>query len=130
MTKTSPQVSSLVAPVPQLPSSLDRAQTLENKAKAEAQKWNTKNLGLRLGSDFLAAASAAVMVAPIITVIDKYDISPTPITQILNKQSLTFSSEESWKMHPDAPPSAHPSATPSNPSSAAHRPSSSPHHLP
>ncbi|KAJ2907307.1 hypothetical protein MKZ38_003163 [Zalerion maritima] len=34
-------------------------------------KWNTKNLALRLGSDFLSAASAAVMVAPIISIVDR-----------------------------------------------------------
>jgi hypothetical protein len=34
-------------------------------------QWNTKNLGLRLASDFAGAASAAVMVAPLITIIDK-----------------------------------------------------------
>jgi len=38
----------------------------------EPRKWNTKNLGLRLVSDFTAGASAAVLVAPIITMIDKY----------------------------------------------------------
>ncbi|KAH6856047.1 hypothetical protein B0I37DRAFT_67257 [Chaetomium sp. MPI-CAGE-AT-0009] len=34
-------------------------------------KWNTKNLAQRLGADFLAAASAAVLVAPIISIIDR-----------------------------------------------------------
>ncbi|EAQ87557.1 hypothetical protein CHGG_04176 [Chaetomium globosum CBS 148.51] len=34
-------------------------------------KWNTKNLGLRLGADFLGAASAAALVAPIISIIDR-----------------------------------------------------------
>ncbi|KAM0324924.1 hypothetical protein ACHAQA_007890 [Verticillium albo-atrum] len=33
--------------------------------------WNTKNLGLRLGSDLLSAASAAAMVAPVISIIDR-----------------------------------------------------------
>ena len=36
-----------------------------------SKKWNTKNLGLRLGADFLGAASAAVLVAPIISIIDR-----------------------------------------------------------
>lgn len=34
-------------------------------------KWNTNKLGLRLGSDALAAASAGALVAPVITMIDK-----------------------------------------------------------
>ncbi|KAH8900200.1 hypothetical protein GQ53DRAFT_601304, partial [Thozetella sp. PMI_491] len=34
-------------------------------------KWNTKNLGWRLGADLMSAASAAVMVAPIISIIDR-----------------------------------------------------------
>lgn len=42
---------------------------LETQAKA----WNTRNLGLRIGTDALAAASAGVLVAPIITIIDRYD---------------------------------------------------------
>ncbi|KAK3400023.1 hypothetical protein B0T20DRAFT_468320 [Sordaria brevicollis] len=34
-------------------------------------KWNTKNLGLRLGADLVSAASAAVLVAPVISIIDR-----------------------------------------------------------
>lgn len=34
-------------------------------------KWNTKNLLPRLATDAVASASAAVMVAPLITIIDK-----------------------------------------------------------
>jgi hypothetical protein len=35
------------------------------------EKWNTKNLGLRLGADVASAAAAASMVAPLIAVIDQ-----------------------------------------------------------
>ncbi|KAF9694193.1 hypothetical protein EKO04_007745 [Ascochyta lentis] len=35
------------------------------------REWNTNQLGLRLGSDALAAGAAGVLVAPIITMIDK-----------------------------------------------------------
>ena len=34
-------------------------------------KWNTDKLGLRMGSDALAAGAAGALVAPIITIIDK-----------------------------------------------------------
>ncbi|KAK0620215.1 hypothetical protein B0T14DRAFT_430978 [Immersiella caudata] len=34
-------------------------------------KWNTKNLSWRLGADMVSAASAAVLVAPIISIIDR-----------------------------------------------------------
>jgi hypothetical protein len=37
----------------------------------EHRVWNTKNLGLRLASDFVSGACAATLVAPLITVIDK-----------------------------------------------------------
>lgn len=37
----------------------------------EPREWNTKHLGLRLCADLASAASAAVLVAPIITMIDK-----------------------------------------------------------
>jgi hypothetical protein len=43
-----------------------------SQAPSQASIWNTKNFGWRLGGDLTAAASAAVMVAPIITIIDKY----------------------------------------------------------
>src|SRR5213080_4398904 len=33
--------------------------------------WNTKHIGLRMGADAVSAASAAVLVAPFITMIDK-----------------------------------------------------------
>lgn len=38
----------------------------------EPRVWNTKNLGLRLASDFVSGACAATLVAPLITVIDKF----------------------------------------------------------
>lgn len=34
-------------------------------------QWNTNKLGLRLGSDALAASAAGALVAPLITMIDK-----------------------------------------------------------
>ncbi|KAI1209855.1 uncharacterized protein F4807DRAFT_424664 [Annulohypoxylon truncatum] len=37
----------------------------------QQQQRNTKNLGLRLGADFLSASCAASMVAPLITIIDR-----------------------------------------------------------
>ncbi|KAK4671401.1 hypothetical protein QC764_600600 [Podospora pseudoanserina] len=37
----------------------------------QTTKWNTKNLPFRLGADLASAASAAVLVAPIISVIDR-----------------------------------------------------------
>ena len=39
-------------------------------SKSERQ-WNTKNLGWRLGTDAISAASAAVLVAPVISIIDR-----------------------------------------------------------
>jgi hypothetical protein len=36
-----------------------------------AAKWNTKNLALRLGADLVSASSAAALVAPIISIIDR-----------------------------------------------------------
>jgi len=38
---------------------------------AETRVWNTKHLGLRLAADFTSGFTAACMVAPIITIIDK-----------------------------------------------------------
>lgn len=35
------------------------------------KQWNTKNLGLRLCSDFVAALSAGGLVAPVIAIIDR-----------------------------------------------------------
>ncbi|KAK0672550.1 hypothetical protein QBC41DRAFT_380476 [Cercophora samala] len=37
----------------------------------QTTKWNTKNLPFRLGADLVSAASAAVLVAPIISIIDR-----------------------------------------------------------
>lgn len=42
-----------------------------------AVTWNTTNLGLRLAADGAAAATAGVLVAPIITMIDQYVYSST-----------------------------------------------------
>jgi hypothetical protein len=44
-----------------------------------SQQWNTKNLGLRLGADIASAASAASMIAPVISIIDRYVGSYIPL---------------------------------------------------
>lgn len=44
----------------------------------DKSQWNTKKLGLRLGADALSAASAAVLVAPIISIIDRLDSPHAP----------------------------------------------------
>lgn len=41
------------------------------KTTSTESTWNTKNLGLRLGADAVSAASAAVLIAPIISIIDR-----------------------------------------------------------
>jgi hypothetical protein len=41
------------------------------KSLSQSKVWNTKNIGLRLASDFTAGFLAAGLVAPVITVIDK-----------------------------------------------------------
>jgi hypothetical protein len=38
---------------------------------ASVQKWNTKNLAWRLAADATGAACAAVLVAPVISIIDR-----------------------------------------------------------
>ncbi|KAL2018226.1 hypothetical protein VTK56DRAFT_1133 [Thermocarpiscus australiensis] len=46
--------------------------TIDTKGgSSKAAKWNTKNLALRLGADLISAASAAVLVAPVISIIDR-----------------------------------------------------------
>ncbi|PMD19150.1 hypothetical protein NA56DRAFT_647576 [Hyaloscypha hepaticicola] len=45
--------------------------TVAETPLVEPRIWNTKNLGLRLASDFVSGACAATLVAPLITVIDK-----------------------------------------------------------
>ncbi|CAP71590.1 uncharacterized protein PODANS_6_600, partial [Podospora anserina S mat+] len=56
----------------------------------QTTKWNTKNLPFRLGADLISAASAAVLVAPIISVIDRY-FSPLFPPVISPSRSLTSS---------------------------------------
>ncbi|KAF2437843.1 hypothetical protein P171DRAFT_372965 [Karstenula rhodostoma CBS 690.94] len=56
-----------------LPSPLLPPPSISAKSAQEepARSWNTQKLGLRVGADALAAGSAGVLVAPIITMIDK-----------------------------------------------------------
>lgn len=42
-----------------------------SSSDAPKREWNTSKLGLRVGVDAMAAGSAGVLVAPIITMIDK-----------------------------------------------------------
>jgi hypothetical protein len=41
------------------------------KEHVETKRWNTSKLGLRIGADAAAAGAAGILVAPIITMIDK-----------------------------------------------------------
>ena len=43
---------------------------LTKKGKSDG-RWNTKNLGMRLGTDLMCAATAGGLVAPLITILDK-----------------------------------------------------------
>lgn len=53
--------------------------------KSPAALWNTKNLGLRVGADLTAAATAGALVAPVITAIDKAIIENASGRQTLGR---------------------------------------------
>lgn len=51
----------------------ETAQLKRDTAPSKAEsRWNTKNLALRLAADVASASSAAALVAPLISIIDKY----------------------------------------------------------
>lgn len=56
---------------PPNPLALATSQKVEMEAKMRESRWNTKNLGLRLGADFFSAACAGTLVAPIVSIIDR-----------------------------------------------------------
>jgi hypothetical protein len=60
-------------PMPKMPGSLPTPSITAKRAAPEepARPWNTHKLGLRVGVDALAAGAAGVLVAPVITMIDK-----------------------------------------------------------
>lgn len=58
-------------------------------SREKTSKWNTKNLGLRLGADLVSAASAAVLVAPIISIIDRCAYPPSPEVTTITIPILT-----------------------------------------
>lgn len=64
-----------VKPLPELKMS-STPQLPAPKPKLDAavkpqRKWNTKNLGGRLATDLVSAASAGAMIAPVISIIDR-----------------------------------------------------------
>ncbi|KAF2230625.1 hypothetical protein EV356DRAFT_536226 [Viridothelium virens] len=63
------------------------SKTIEKVAPAQTEKWNTRNLGLRVAADGASALSAGLLVAPVITMIDKAIIvraaTSTPLTHTL-----------------------------------------------
>ena len=66
------QSTGLESPAPKL--NMGNSAPIAKAAEAplnEPRLWNTKNLGLRLATDFVSGVGAASMVAPLITVIDK-----------------------------------------------------------
>ena len=48
------------------------ANKIEQVTPAQTGKWNTRNLGLRVVADGASALSAGLLVAPVITMIDRY----------------------------------------------------------
>ncbi|KAL6173539.1 hypothetical protein ACJQWK_01083 [Exserohilum turcicum] len=61
--------SSLALPRPSLP--VPGMRTPTTSPHDAPRKWNTAKLGMRAGADILSAGAAAILVAPIITMIDK-----------------------------------------------------------
>ncbi len=68
-------------------------------ATTAATKWNTNKLGLRLGSDALAAGAAGALVAPIITMIDKGIIENASGRNTLGESLRTSARELLLKPH-------------------------------
>ncbi len=56
---------------PPLPKPLAMSASKVNADDKSERKWNTKNLASRIGADAISAASAAVFVAPLISIIDR-----------------------------------------------------------
>lgn len=58
---------------PPSPLALATSQKVEMEAKMRESKakWNSKNLGLRLGADLFSAACAGALVAPLVSIIDR-----------------------------------------------------------
>ncbi|KAF5872646.1 uncharacterized protein Bfra_006008 [Botrytis fragariae] len=80
---------------PKSPMKIDNPKTVTRSPElaepiAEPREWNTKNLPYRLGVDFVSGATAATMVAPIITIIDK-GIMQNASGQATLKESLRLS---------------------------------------
>ncbi|KAI9741685.1 MAG: hypothetical protein M1834_000070 [Cirrosporium novae-zelandiae] len=95
------------ASVPQAASALETTNTLpissflrssstssSSSPTPEQQQWDTKNLGWRLASDGIAAASAGVLVAPLITMIDRGIIETaakgTPLSASILSSARSF----------------------------------------
>lgn len=65
-----PKIPGLKLPVQEVETDAP-IQKVAQAPSEEPHAWNTKNLGLRMVSDFVSGFCAATLVAPIITVIDK-----------------------------------------------------------
>ncbi|KAB8349806.1 hypothetical protein FH972_023819 [Carpinus fangiana] len=83
------QLDIVSAPVTKMRDWAQDKSSLPNLAKSS---WNTKNLGSRIASDAIAAGSAGILVAPIITIIDK-----AIIENASNKATITQSASASLK---------------------------------
>lgn len=62
-------------PIANLAAAALPASTASAAESKHLQGWSATNVGLRLGADAASAASAAILVAPIVTVIDRYVLS-------------------------------------------------------
>lgn len=104
----------------------DVAKKIEKVVPGQAENWNTRNLGLRVAADGASALSAGLLVAPVITMIDKYASPSLKIIYYFLSMVLNRFPEQS--LSAPLPPhlSPTPSPAPSARFSSAHIPSSSP----
>jgi hypothetical protein len=88
-------------PKPKMPGSLPTPSITAKSATPEerVRSWNTQKLGLRVGVDALAAGAAGVLVAPIITMIDKGIIENASGRNTLSESLKTSAKEFLLKPH-------------------------------
>lgn len=91
------------APGPAVPSTAAVAMPAAAEKPQQQQKWNSKNLGLRLAADAISAASAAILITPIISIIDRYappPRSPQPSPETNPPRPLSSIMENASGRHP------------------------------
>lgn len=79
---------------PPTPSAMSQQTLQSTPSPADKPSWNTDKLAYRLGADAISASCAGVLIAPFISIIDRYVYPPAALRDLVHLQWARQSGDE------------------------------------